>query len=115
MKDSIRHGSIWWVSFAPSVGHEFKGRRPAVVIQSDISLRRANLITVMPLTSQINKSHGDDIPIKASKRNNLYADSLIKVHHIESFDHERFLKQIGHMNAHDMKKIRDYLRHHFEI
>lgn len=115
MKDAIKYGSIWWVSFAPSVGHEFQGRRPAVVIQAYAPLRRANLITVMPLTSQINKSHGDDIAVKADKRNNLYADSLIKVHHIESFDHARFLKQIGQMSGEDMKKIREYLKIHFAI
>lgn len=115
MKDKIGYGSIWWVSFAPSIGHEFQGRRPAVVIQADISLRRANLITVMPLTSQIGKPHGDDIFINADKRNNLYADSLVKTHHIESFDHARFLKQVGHMSGEDMKKIREYLKTHFSI
>lgn len=115
MKDKISYGSIWWVSFAPSIGHEFQGRRPAIVIQSDVSLRRANLITVMPLTSQIGKPHGDDIFISADKRNNLYADSLVKAHHIESFDHGRFLKQIGQMREEDMKKIRAYLKTHFDI
>lgn len=115
MKDTIKYGSIWWVSFAPSIGHEFQGRRPAVVIQADASLRRANLITVMPLTSQIGKPHGDDIMVKTDKHNNLYADSLVKVQHIESFDHARFLKQIGHMSGEDMKKIREYLKIHFAI
>ena len=115
MKDTITYGNIWWVSFAPSMGHEFQGRRPATVIQADSALRRTNLVTVMPLTSQVIKLHGDDILIKADKRNNLYVDSLVKVHHIESFDRARFLKQIGHMNNGDMEKIREYLTVHFAL
>ena len=111
----IEHGGIYWVSFAPSVGHEYQGKRPAVVIQSNKSLAKANVATVMPLTSQINKSHSDDILVKADKSNNLYGDSLIKVHHIESFDQARFIKHIGKMDDASMKKVQTYLKTHFDL
>lgn len=112
---TIEYGGIYWVSFTPSAGHEFHGRRPAIVIQAQKALRRSNLVTVMPLTSQIGKRHGDDIFIEADKMNNLYGDSLAKVHHIESFDQSRFIKQVGSMNDDAMQKIRDYLKIHFSL
>ena len=111
----IEYGGIYWVSFATSIGHEFQGKRPAVVVQSAPQLRRANLVTVMPLTSQVGKSHGDDIFVKANGENNLYGDSLIKVYNIESFDRGRFLKKIGHMDTPIMAKVKGYLRIHFEV
>ena len=113
--NEIEYGHIYWVSFAPSIGHEFQGRRPAVVIQSTDQLRRTNLVTVMPMTSQISKSHGDDILVRADKKNRLYGDSLIKVHSIESFDRGRFLKRIGELDREMMENIRKYLKIHFGI
>lgn len=114
MSDVIEHAGIYWVAFTPSVGHEFQGKRPAVVIQSNQSLKKTNLATVMPLTSQIAKPHSSDIFVKANETNKLYGDSLVKVHNIESFDQSRFTKRIGMMDADIMEKIRKYLAEHFE-
>lgn len=113
--DEIYRGDIYWVNFAPSVGHEYQGRRPAVIIQSNKSLNRTNLVTVLPLTSQLNKLHKDDILITANKTNNLYGDSLVKVHHIESFDRSRFIKPIGKLDNATMDKIKIYLKEHFDL
>ena len=115
MTIGITYGEIYWVSFAPSVGHEYQGKRPAVVIQGDKSLKKTNLVTVMPLTSQITKPHSDDILVSTNNKNNLYADSLIKVHHIESFDQSRLIKRIGSASDEDMLKIKKYLKSHFNI
>lgn len=115
MTDIIEYGGIYWVIFDPSVGHEYKGKRPAVVIQSDAQLSKSNLITVMPLTSQITKLHKDNILVKADKQNCLYTDSLIKVHNIQSFDVARFVKKTGVMDNSIMQKIQEYLKLHFDI
>lgn len=115
MNGTIESGGIYLVSFAPSVGHEYQGQRPAVVIQSNKQLRRSSLVTIMPLTSQVGKPHGDDIFIKADKANNLFADSLLKVHSIESFDKDRFLKKIGVIDNSIMLKVQQYLKIHFDI
>ena len=48
----------------------------------------------MPLTSQIGKSHKDNILVKVDKANCLYSDSLIKVHNIQSFTGRGLLKRL---------------------
>lgn len=93
MNKPVAHGDIWFVEFEPSIGHEFNGRRPAVVIQSDLQLAKSNLITVAALTSRVDKNHGDDVLIAKNATNGLFCDSLIKVHNIESFDYCRFTKR----------------------
>ena len=115
MSNPIEYAGIYWVSFTPSVGHEYQGRRPAVVIQSDRSLKKGNLATVMPLTSQIGKSHSTDILVKQSSKNKLYGDSLVKVQSIQSFDRTRFIKRIGLMEDSVMKKVQTYLKEHFDL
>jgi len=68
------------------VGHEFKKSRPGVVVTSDDHISQTNLITLMPITSNVENPLDEDIIVKKSKANNLFCDSLIKVQHIYSFD-----------------------------
>ena len=111
----IRHGEIYQVDFEPSVGHEYQKKRPAVVIQSDGQLRQSTLVTIMPLTSRTEKAHRDDIIVEKNAHNRLFADSVVKVHAIASFDRRRFLKRIGKMDDAVMKQILEYLQKHFKI
>lgn len=110
----MKQGEIWFVEFT-GVGHEYQGKRPAIIIQADKQIKTANIITIMPFTSQI-KKHGDDIIVNKNSVNNLLYDSVIKVHEIQSFDIEnRFIKKIGIVGPEIMEKIKTYLRRHFEI
>ena len=49
-KKNLRFGDIVWTNFDPSIGYEFKGNRPAIVIQSSKQLRKSNLVS-SPLRS----------------------------------------------------------------
>jgi len=115
MDNNIKCGDIFFVNFAPSVGHEFQGIRPAVVIQTDNQLTKTNLVTVMPLTSKIDKAHYNDIFILKNGTNGLFGDSIIKTHNIESFDRSRFINKVGKIGDNDLLKIKEYLRIHFGI
>lgn len=112
---SPSNGDIYWVDFDPSIGHEYQKCRPAVIVQSNPQLKKSSLITIIPLTSQIQKKHEDDILAQKNESNKLYADSLLKVHAITSFDKHRFLKKIGSMDAKIMDQIKQYLRIHFGL
>ncbi len=69
----------------------------------------------MPLTSKIDKVHADDIFIEKNYANQLFLDSLIKVHNIESFDRTRFSKKIGKADLKVMEQIKKYLAKHFGL
>ncbi|MFA5249457.1 MAG: type II toxin-antitoxin system PemK/MazF family toxin [Candidatus Paceibacterota bacterium] len=115
MNGIIEYGDIYLVGFAPSVGHEFQGDRPAVVVQPNEQLAKTNLVTVIPLTSKVDKAHSGDILIKKDEVNRLFCDSLVKVHNIESFDRSRFIKKIGKISTQDSEKIKIYLIRHFDL
>ncbi len=111
----FKTGDVFLVDFDPSVGHEYKKIRPGVVIQSEKTIKGSALITIMPITSQVSNCQKEDIKIKKSAANGLYADSLVKVGCIHSFDRKRFLKKIGDMPEEVMAKIGSYLCVHFNI
>ncbi len=111
----MKHGDIYLVDFNPSVGHEFQKERPAIVIQSDETLKSSNLITVMPLTSNLKNKRADDLLIKKSKKNSLFSDSIVKVEAIHAFDHFRFIRKIGEAESEIMDEIGNYLKKHFSI
>lgn len=91
-KGEIVFGDIVWVEFDPSVGHEYQSKRPAIVVESDEQLKKTNLVTIIPLTSQKDNYMSDDILVAPSSENNLMFSSIAKVYCITSFDYIRFEK-----------------------
>lgn len=114
-RGELAFGDIVWCNFDPSVGHEFRRKRPAIVIQSTQQLQKSNLVTLIPVTSNLQKPHADDMPIFADKENNLRTDSVAKVHCITSFDYTRLDKKIGKIGKKENLFIRSYLRKHFGL
>ena len=50
----IRKGSIYWVDFSPGKGSEPMGRRPGLVLQSDIlNDSKINTVIMLSITSTI--------------------------------------------------------------
>ena len=100
-----QRGQIWLVNFDPSFGHEYKKVRPAIIIQQGKYLASSNLLTVIPISSQIAKPTELDIILEKDNLNRLVKDSLIKTKQISSFDKRRFIKLIGTVNEQTMEKL----------
>lgn len=49
-----KKGEIYLVNFDPTIGHEVKKKRPAVIISNNIHNQFSPLVTVAPLSSNIN-------------------------------------------------------------
>jgi mRNA interferase MazF len=96
---------IWLVNFDPSFGHEYKKVRPAIIIQHGKYIASSNLLTVIPISSQIAKPTELDILLGKDYQNRLMKDSLIKTKQISSFDKRRFIKLIGTVNEQMMGKL----------
>ena len=114
-KRFVKTGELYLVNFSPSTGHEFYGKRPALVIESNDRIQRSNVITVIPLTSNLYNKLPEDITIKSDKANNLISDSVLKVFNIDSFDCTRFIKKIGVVHSKVMRQVKASLRVHFGI
>lgn len=113
----MKQGAIWMVNFDPSVGHEYRKARPAVIITADKIIKYSNLVTVLPISSGLNNCLDDDIKIFKDEDNRLFTDSTIRVNSISSFDKGpgRFIKKIGVVNDYIMEQIKKSLKTHFDI
>jgi len=52
----VKQGSIVWLDFDPQIGHEQKGRRPALIISNNTFNNFSKMAIVCPIT-KTNKNH----------------------------------------------------------
>lgn len=102
----FEYGQIWLLNFDPSFGHEYRKTRPALIIQKKEFIDSSNLLTVIPISSQIGKQTELDVYLKRDANNRLMIDSLLKTKHISSFDKRRFIKLIGIIDKETLNKIK---------
>ena len=115
-KSVIKCGDIFLTDFGEgSIGHEYRKRRPAVVIQSNKQIKRCNMVTILPFSSNLRNKLEEDILVPKNEMDLLMDDSLIKVHHIMSFDYQRIQFKIGEVSDEILQKIKHYLQRHFDI
>ena len=101
----MNQGDIYFVKFDPSIGHEYRKTRPALVIQTAEISDSSSLVTVMPISSHIEKYQDPEIPIEKDEKNR----------QISTFDRSRFVRKIGEANSPVLRKVRGYLRKHFAL
>jgi len=85
---------IWLVNFDPSFGHEYQKMRPALIIENDRYLPAGNLLSVIPLSSQVDKAGLLDVLICKDTGNRLSSDSVVKTRQISTSDKRRFIKKV---------------------
>lgn len=111
----MKQGEIWLVKFLNSVGREYKKDRPALIIEASSQIKKSSVFTIIPLTSNSNNKIRDDILVARDSQNRLFCDSILKVHHVQSFDQSRFIKRIGVVNKDIIEQVKNYLRIHFSL
>ena len=52
----VKQGNIIWLDFNPQIGHEQKGRRPALVISNETFNNFSKMAIVCPITN-VDKNH----------------------------------------------------------
>ncbi len=100
-------GEIWLVDFNPGRGHEQKGVRPALVIQSNLINQTGFGTTVILAISKSNevKRRGVlNICVKEGE-GGLKVDSVIKCHQIYTIDTGRLVKRFGKLADSKMEEV----------
>jgi mRNA interferase MazF len=74
-------GDIVWIDFDPAVGHEQRGRRPALVVTPRSYNQAANRALICPITS---RRRG--YPFEVEIPSGLTVDGVILSDHVKSLD-----------------------------
>lgn len=109
-----KRGEIWLVSLDPTIGHEIRKMRPALVISNDKNNQFASTITVLPLTSKAEKVYPFEtfLPMKES---NLPKDSKVKTNQIRTVDKKRLIKFLSRISEEKLSEVEKALLIHLGI
>ena len=100
----IKRGDIWLVNLDPTIGHEIKKSRPALIIQNDIGNKYSPITIIAPITSQ-NTEKIYPIEVLLIKRSSgLEKDSKILLNQIRAIDKKRLIKKLGKIDYETMAK-----------
>lgn len=93
------------MQFDPTVGHEIRKTRPAVVIQNNISNRYSPVTIVAAISSQFSEPPFPREVIIGPRESGLLKTSAVIVNQIRSVDRQRLLKRIGRLSQSSMKRV----------
>jgi len=106
-----RRGDIYLVTFDPTVGHEIRKTRPAVVIQNDVSNQYSPITIVAAVSSQFaDPPHPREVPLPVGTRTGLSKASAVILNQIRSIDRMRLGKRLGSLDAATMRRVDDALK-----
>lgn len=65
-REKLRRGDIWFAVLDPTVEGEIRKRRPVVVVSNDAANRASGVVTVVPLTSNVDRVFPFEVLLKAA-------------------------------------------------
>jgi mRNA interferase MazF len=110
-----KKGEIYLVNFDPTIGHEVKKKRPAVIISNNIHNQFSPLVTVAPLSSNINKVYPFEVYVLKESAG-LNENSKIMIIQLRSIDKKRLINKIGNIEDKEIiNKINKMISEHFGL
>ena len=100
---SPRRGEVWLVSLDPTVGHEVKKTRPAIIVTNNVYNQHNWVVQAMPLTSH-NKAEYDQVLIQPPE-GGLTQTSVTLPDQLRAVDRSRLVKRLGRLSKATMRKI----------
>ncbi len=105
----VRRGEIWLVNLDPTIGHEIKKSRPAVIIQNDYGNKYSPITIIAPITSQkIETTYPFETYLK--KGRSLEKDSKALLNQIRAIDKKRLIRRLGSVNIEEIQSIDEALK-----
>jgi mRNA interferase MazF len=105
----IKRFEVWLVNLDPTVGHEMKKTRPAIIISPNVTNKHLGTVIIAPLTSTIKHFPTRIICIFQKRQGQIALDQLRAV------DKARLIKRIGKMDEKTNKVVCDTLYQYFKF
>ena len=105
-----KRGDIYLVNFDPTIGHEIKKTRPALIIQNNISNQYSPITIVAAISSQFSNPPFPREVVVTSSESGLPKQSAVVVNQIRSMDNKRLAKKLGRLPDESMKRVDEAIR-----
>ena len=109
--NDLRRGEICLCSFDPTVGHEIRKTRPALIIQNDIGNRYSPLTIVAAITSRVSAvPYPVEVVVEPTAGNGLDVRSSIRLDQIRTVDRQRLVRRLGAVDSTIMAKADEAIK-----
>ena len=106
----LKRGDVWLVNLDPTVGHEIKKSRPAVIIQNDIGNKFSPITIIAPITSQkIEVVYPFEVFL-GRRNTGLDKDSKALFNQIRAIDKQRLVNKLGRVDEDSLSKINEAIK-----
>ena len=105
-----RRGEIYLVDFDPTVGHEIRKTRPAVVIQNDVSNQYSPITIVAAISSQFSDPPFPREVVIEPEESGLPKRSAVIVNQIRSVDRLRLQEGLGRLSRPSMERLDEAIK-----
>lgn len=111
----MKRGDILYADLSPTVGSEINKRRPVLIVSNDANNRGASTLTVLPITSNLNRIYPFEVAIRASE-SGLPRDSKIQAQQIRTIAKERIVGPVvARLKTDRMREVDGALRLHLAL
>jgi mRNA interferase MazF len=111
----MRRGDIYFADLNPVVGSEIAKQRPVLIVSNDANNRAASTVTVVPLTSQVNRIYPFEVLLTMDDTG-LPKPSKAQVQQIRTISKQRLLGQpVGRLGIDPMQSIEAALKLHLGL
>lgn len=98
-------GEVYLVNFDPTIGHEIKKTRPAVVIQNNVSNKHSAVTVVSAISSADNEDRYPNEVFVKKGEGGLDGDSFVLLNQIRTIDKMRLIKKLGVLKPKTVENI----------
>ena len=107
----MRRGEIYFVALDRVIGSETGKTRPALVLQNDLANRSSPTVTVVPISSRVDRVYPFQVRIRAGE-GGLPQESKALCEQIRTVSRQRLGRRLGELSAERLLEIRLALEHH---
>ncbi|WP_256829734.1 type II toxin-antitoxin system PemK/MazF family toxin [Ornithinimicrobium faecis] len=104
-----RRGDIVWAELDPVRGREQSGRRPALVVASDLYLEQANTLAIVLPATTTDRGWPNHVPLRGP-RLGLTKPTFAMTEQPRTVTRDRFVGDIGAVDAATMREVDGWLR-----
>ena len=115
MGSAMKRGEIYFAALDPTRGGEIQKTRPVIVVSNNAANRSAAVVTVVPLTSNVDRVFPFEVLLAAS-RTGLSKDSKAMAQQVRTIDKARLnARAAGDLQMGDMRLVDAALRLHLGL
>ncbi|MGL5926398.1 type II toxin-antitoxin system PemK/MazF family toxin [Chroococcidiopsis sp.] len=111
----MKRGEIYYANLSPTIGSEISKRRPVLIVSNDANNRAADMVTVLPITSNVSRIYPFEVKLEPED-SGLPKSSKIQAQQIRTISKQRFDGQcIGCLSEEVMALVDNAIKLHLQL